>query len=146
MRSVRFRHFPFEIIGVSKLAEWWFKSTCGHNSSKKGSRRFFPNVLGDTRKFGSVPIMELEPVAIRSGVYSPCRFESYTLRLPEQNWVLMCDGIGKRNCRRELVETDNIDDQIVHSCVVQIHATSIPYLHLVWHYCNSSGRWKMYGW
>lgn len=25
--------------------------------------------------------MELEPVAIRSGVYSPCRFESYTLRL-----------------------------------------------------------------
>lgn len=24
--------------------------------------------------------MELEPVAIRSGVYSPCRFESYTLR------------------------------------------------------------------
>nr|DAP38922.1 MAG TPA: hypothetical protein [Bacteriophage sp.] len=31
------------------------------------------------------------------------------------------DGIGKRNCRRELVETDNIDDQIVHSCVVQIH-------------------------
>ena len=90
--------------------------------------------------------MELEPVAIRSGVYSPCRLESYTLRLPEQNWVLMCDGIGKRNCRRELVETDNIDDQIVHSCVVQIHATSIPYLHLVWHYCNSSGRWKMYGW
>nr|DAQ32223.1 MAG TPA: hypothetical protein [Caudoviricetes sp.] len=61
-------------------------------------------------------------------------------------WVLMCDGIGKRNCRRELVETDNIDDQIVHSCVVQIHATSIPYLHLVWHYCNSSGRWETYGW
>lgn len=80
MRSVRLRHFTFEIIGVSKVAEWWFKSTCGHNSSKKGSRRFFPNVLGDTRKFGSVPIMELEPVAIRSGVYSPCRFESYTLR------------------------------------------------------------------
>ena len=26
-----------------------------------------------------VPIMVLEPVAIRSGVYSPCRFESYTL-------------------------------------------------------------------
>jgi hypothetical protein len=128
------------------VAEWWFKSTCGHNSSKKGFRRFFPNVLDDTRKFGSVPIMELEPVAIRSGVYSPCRFESYTLRLPEQNWVLMCDGIGKRNCRRGLVETDNIDDQIVHSCVVQIHATSILYLHLVWHYCNSSGRWKMYGW
>ena len=25
--------------------------------------------------------MELEPVAIRSGVCSPCRFESYTLRL-----------------------------------------------------------------
>lgn len=63
------------------VAEWWFKSTCGHNSSKKGIRRFFPNVLDDTRKFGSVPIMELEPVAIRSGVYSPCRFESYTLRL-----------------------------------------------------------------
>lgn len=62
------------------VAEWWFKSTCGHNSSKKGIRRFFLNVFDDTRKFGSVPIMELEPVAIRSGVYSPCRFESYTLR------------------------------------------------------------------
>lgn len=65
------------------VAEWWVRTTCGHNSSKKGIRRFFPNVLDDTRKFGSVPIMELEPVAIRSGVYSPCRFESYTLRLPE---------------------------------------------------------------
>ena len=32
------------------VAEWWFKSACGHNSSKKGSRRFFPNVLGDTKK------------------------------------------------------------------------------------------------
>ena len=38
------------LIGVSMVAEWWFKSTCGHNSSKKGSRRFFPNVLGDTKK------------------------------------------------------------------------------------------------
>lgn len=32
------------------VVEWWFKSACGHNSSKKGSRRFFPNVLGDTKK------------------------------------------------------------------------------------------------
>lgn len=69
--------------------------------------------------------MELEPVAKPPGVYSSCGFESYTLRLSEQNWVLMCDGIGKRNCRRGLVETDNMDEQIVHYCVVQIHTTSI---------------------
>lgn len=62
------------------VAEWWFKSTCGHNSSKKGFRRFFPNVLDDTRKFCSVPIMVLERLAKPPGVCSPCRFESYTLR------------------------------------------------------------------
>lgn len=63
------------------VAEWWVRTTCGHNSSKKGIRRFFPNVLDDTRKFGSVPIMVLERLAKQPGVYSPCRFEPYTLRL-----------------------------------------------------------------
>nr|DAH61868.1 MAG TPA: WWE domain protein [Bacteriophage sp.] len=29
--------------------------------------------------------------------------------------------------------------------MVQIHTTSIPYHHLVWYYCNSSGRWVTYG-
>nr|DAF78817.1 MAG TPA: ryanodine receptor [Caudoviricetes sp.] len=29
--------------------------------------------------------------------------------------------------------------------MVQIHTTSISYLHLVGYYCNSSGRWEMYG-
>lgn len=40
----------------------------------------------------SVPIMELEPVAIRSGVYSPCRFESYTLRLYEWERISLFAG------------------------------------------------------
>lgn len=40
----------------------------------------------------SVPIMELEPVAIRSGVYSPCRFESYTLRLYERERISLFAG------------------------------------------------------
>ena len=30
--------------------EWWFESTCEHNSSEKGTHRFFPNVLGDIKK------------------------------------------------------------------------------------------------
>lgn len=80
--------------GVSMVAEWWVRTTCGHNSSKKGIRRFFPNVLDDTRKFGSVPIMELEPFAIRSGVCSPCGFESYTLRLTRLKLCcLLADGL-----------------------------------------------------
>lgn len=29
---------------------WWFDSTCGCNSSDQDSHRFFPNVLGDTKK------------------------------------------------------------------------------------------------
>ena len=29
---------------------WWFEPTCEHNSSKKCTHRFFPNVLGDTKK------------------------------------------------------------------------------------------------
>ena len=62
---------------------------------------------------------------------SPCICALARAKILGMPWVLMCDGIGKRNCRRELVETDNIDDQIVHSCVVQIHATSILYIRLV---------------
>nr|DAZ38830.1 MAG TPA: hypothetical protein [Caudoviricetes sp.] len=31
-------------------------------------------------------------------------------------------------------------------CEVRILAISIPYLHLVGCYCNSSGRWETYGW
>lgn len=30
--------------------EWWFESTCEHNSSEKGTHRFFPNVLSDIKK------------------------------------------------------------------------------------------------
>lgn len=94
------------------VAEWWFKSTCGHNSSKKGIRRFFLNVLDDTRKFGSVPIMVLERLAKPPGVYSPCRFESYTLRfgqitLPASRWSMFrmnCIGEsrGKQSVNREI--------------------------------------------
>lgn len=29
---------------------WWFDSTCGCSSSDQDSHRFFPNVLGDTKK------------------------------------------------------------------------------------------------
>lgn len=29
---------------------WWFDSTCGRSSCDQGSHRFFPNVLGDTKK------------------------------------------------------------------------------------------------
>lgn len=35
--------------------------------------------------------------------------------------VVDSDGIGKRNCRRELGEIDNLATQVAHSCVVQIH-------------------------
>ena len=74
----------------------------------------------------SAAVTEHSAVGRALGLYpSGRRFESCVRRLPEQNWVLMCDGIGKRNCRRELVEADNVDDQIAHSCVVQIHAASI---------------------
>lgn len=37
-------------------------------------------ILNLVRKFCSVPIMVLERLARPPGVYSPCRFESYTLR------------------------------------------------------------------
>lgn len=30
--------------------EWWFESTCEHNSSEKGTHRLFPNVLSDIKK------------------------------------------------------------------------------------------------
>ena len=93
MRLVRFRHFPLKTIGASMVAEWWFDSTCERSPAKRYSP-FLYLFLDDTRKFGSVPIMELEPVAIRSGVYSPCRFESYTLRSTGKR-ALICGGIGK---------------------------------------------------
>nr|DAX10029.1 MAG TPA: hypothetical protein [Bacteriophage sp.] len=35
--------------------------------------------------------------------------------------VVDSDGIGKRNCRRELGAIDNLATQVAHSCVVQIH-------------------------
>lgn len=38
--------------------------------------------------------------------------------------MLMCDGIGKRNCRRELVETGNLDDE---KCTNHAWCKSMPY-------------------
>ena len=57
--------------------------------------------------------MELEPVAIRSGVYSPCRFESYTLRfgqitLSASRWSMFWLKIWKqrRNVKAEDCENN----------------------------------------
>ncbi len=38
------------MIGAELGVVWWFDSTCGCSSSDQDSHRFFPNVLGDTKK------------------------------------------------------------------------------------------------
>ena len=71
--------------------------------------------------------MELEPVAIRSGVF----------RLVGSN-PTHCANLRLSVGQKEVSKTSNESSML--------SGRARLYLHLVGYYCNSSGRWETYGW